>query len=97
MMLNAAYKESKIVGTDWINKISSLLCRNGYAIVFENQQSVNLNIFSKYFQQRVNYQYEQYYQSYIKESPRFDIVKLVFKKYKFCNYLDVRLDVYFQG
>ena len=45
MMLNAAYKESKIVGTDWINKISSLLCRNGYAIVFENPQSVNLNIF----------------------------------------------------
>ena len=89
MMLNAAYKESKIVGTDWINKISSLLCRNGYAIVFENPQSVNLNIFSKYFQQRVNDQYEQYYQSYIKESPRFDIVKLVFKKYKFCNYLDV--------
>ena len=48
-MLNAAYKESKIVGTDWINKISLLLCRNGYAIALENQQSVNLNIFSKYF------------------------------------------------
>ena len=47
-MLNAAYKESKIVGTDWINKISSLLYRNGYAIVFENPQSVNLNIFSNF-------------------------------------------------
>ena len=58
IMVNAAYKESKIVGTDWINKISSLLCRNGYAIVFENPQSVNLNTFSKYFQQRVNDQYE---------------------------------------
>ena len=43
-------------------------------------QSVNLNTFSKYFQQRVNDQYEQHYQSYIKESPRFDIVKLVFLK-----------------
>ena len=68
-MLNAAYKESKIVGTDWINKISSLLCRNGYAIVSENPQSVNLKTFSKYFQQRVNDQYEQYYQSYIKRIP----------------------------
>ena len=49
IMLNAAYKESKIVGTDWINEISSLLCRNGYAIVFENPQSVNLNIFQNIF------------------------------------------------
>ena len=68
ILLNAAYKKSKIVGTDWINKISSLLCRNGYAIVFENPQSVNLNTFSKYFQQRVNDQYEQYYQSYMRDS-----------------------------
>ena len=41
-------------------------------------QSVNLNTSSEYFQRRINYQYEQYYQSYIKESPRFDIVKLFF-------------------
>ena len=34
VMLNAAYKESKIVGPDWINKISSLLCRNLYANLF---------------------------------------------------------------
>ena len=30
-------------------------------------RSVNLDNFSEYFKQRVNEQYEQYYQSYIKD------------------------------
>jgi uncharacterized protein YbaR (Trm112 family) len=89
LLVNKAYSEAKRERHQWVQGIRYLLMRNGFGYAWETPSSINPKHFGRSFQQRLNDQTIQSWQSQSSSSPRFRIQNLLQEnKYKCSAYLN---------
>ena len=88
-LLNEAYKECYEKEHEWLQNIQYLLYENGFGNVWNSPNSVNADLFHKYFRQRLNDIHVQNWNSKLSLSNRFDTLRMLHKNYSIENYIKV--------
>ena len=93
VLLNKAFNDCKNLNHDWINNIYNFLCSNGLRHIWENIKQLDKNYVKHKIIQRLNDQYLQKYNDYVKQSntdKSFVIEKCVENEmYNMRNYISI--------